>query len=87
MSLSLSHHYVNATWHDDSLARGKIIFFKKQSKIKNNSKKIKKIEELTCNTPFNGVNSDLTERANLRRFNKKGDHFETFKILGSKLRF
>jgi len=69
-------------------------FFKKiQKKIKNkkklikNSKKIQKIEELTRGTPSNGVNLDLTGRANVRRFNKKGDHFETFKNLGTILRF
>jgi len=51
------------------------------------NKKIQKIEELTRGTPSNGVNVDLTARANVRRFNKKGDHFETFKHLGTILRF
>jgi len=58
----------------------KFLFLKKNPKIK-------KIEELTRGTSSNGINSDLTERANLRRFNKKGDQFETFKNLGTKLRF
>jgi len=50
-------------------------------------KKIQKIEELTRGTPSNGVNVDLTARANVRHFNKKGDHFETFNNLGTILRF
>ena len=58
--------------------------FKIQKKI---NKKNQKIEELTRGTPSNGVNLDLTERANVRRFNKKGDQFETFKILDTILRF
>jgi len=68
-------------WHDDSLTRGNFLIFKKNSKknSKNNNKKIQKIEELTRGTPSNGVNLDLTEMANVRRFNKKRDHFETFK--------
>jgi len=65
--------------------------FKKKLKIKKNSKKInkkiQKIEDLTRDTPSNDVNLDLTGRANVRRFNKKGDHFETFKNLGTILRF
>jgi len=51
------------------------------------NKKIQKNEELTRGTPSNGINFDLTERANTRRFNKKGDHFETFKNLDTILRF
>jgi len=86
---------ITATWHDDSLTHGNFFdFFKKiQKKIKNKKefkkiqKKIQKIEELTHGTPSNGVNVDLTARANVRRFNKKGDHFETFKNLGTILRF
>jgi len=69
---------VTATWHDDSLTRGNfLIFFKKiKNKIqKKNNKKFQKIEELTRNTPSNGVNLDLTERANVRRFNKKKGPF------------
>jgi len=42
---------------------------------------------MTRGTPSNGVNLDLTGRANVRPFNKKGDHFETFKNLGIILRF
>ena len=61
--------------------------FKKKLKIKKINKKINKkiqqIEELTRGTPSNGVNDDLTTRANVRRFNKKRDHFETFKYLGT----
>jgi len=73
---------VTATWHDDNLTRGNFFqYFKKNSKskfkIKKNKKKIQKIEELTRGTPSNGVNVDLTARTNVRRFNKKGDHFET----------
>ena len=81
---------VTATWHDDNLTRGNFFqYFKKNSKskfkIKKNkkkiqkkiNKKIQKIEELTRGTPSNGVNVDLTARTNVRRFNKKGDHFET----------
>jgi len=87
---------VTATWHDDNLTRGNfLIFFKNfKKKIKNkkkiqkkNNKKIQKIEELTRGTSSNGVNLDLTARANVRRFNKKGDHFETFKNMGTILRF
>jgi len=86
---------VTATWHNDSLTRGNFLIFLKNSnkklKIQKNSKKInkkiQKIEELTHGTPSNGVNVDLTARANVRRFNKKGDHFETFKNLGTILRF
>jgi len=67
-------------------------FFKKIQKIKkkiqkNKNKKIQKIEELTRGTPSNGVNLDLTEMTNVRRFNKKGDQLETFKNLGTILRF
>jgi len=76
------------------LTRGNFFdFFKKIQKIKNQKKikkknsKIQKVEELTRGTPSNGVNLDLTGRANVRCFNKKGDHFETFKILGTILRF
>ena len=69
---------VTAMWHDDSLTRGNFLYI---------FKKIQKIEELTRGTPSNGVNVDLTARANVRRFNKKGDHFETFKSLGTILRF
>jgi len=39
-----------------------------------------KIEELTRGTPFNSVNLDLTKRANLRRFNKKGTNLRFLKI-------
>jgi len=86
---------VTATWHDDSLTRGNFFdFFKKiQKKIKikkikkKTNKKIQKIEELTRGTPSNDVNLNLTGRANVRRFNKKGNHFETFKNLGTILRF
>jgi len=82
---------VTATWHDDSLTRGNFFNFLKKfkNKIKNKKiqKKIQKIEELTRDTPSNGVNVDLTSRANVRCFNKKGDHFETFKNLGTILRF
>jgi len=77
---------VTATWHDDSLTRGnffKFFFLKKIIIIK----KFKKIEELTRGTLSNSVNVDLTARANVRRFNKKGDHFGTFKNLGTILRF
>jgi len=73
------------------------LIFLKKFKIKNKNSKFKiqkkinkknqKIEELTRGTPSNGVNVDLTARANVRRFNKKGDHFETFKNLGTILRF
>jgi len=42
---------------------------------------------LTRGTTSNGVNLDLTGRTNVRRFNKKGDHFEIFKNLGTILRF
>jgi len=49
------------------------------------NKKIQTIEELTRGT--NGVNLDLMERTNVRRFNKKRDQFETFKNLGTILRF
>jgi len=68
------------------------LIFLKKIKIKKKiqkkiNKKIQKIEELTRGTPSNGVNVDLTARANMRRFNKKGDYFETFKILGTILRF
>jgi len=94
MSLSLPHHSVTATWHDDSLTRGNFMIFlkkfKKKLKIKKKIKKklkIQKIEELTHGTPSNGVNLDLTERANVRCFNKKRDHFETFQNLGTILRF
>jgi len=81
---------VTATWHDDTLTRGN--FLKKKIKKKNNNnkknnKKIQKIEELTRDTSSNGVNVDLTARANVRRFNKKGDYFETFKNMGTILRF
>jgi len=53
-----------------------LIFLKKfknnnNNSKKNNKKKIQKIEELTRGTPSNDVNLDLTERTNLRRFNKK----------------
>jgi len=51
------------------------------------NKKILKIEELTRGTPSNGVNLYLTGMASVRRFNKKGDHFETLKNLGTILRF
>jgi len=78
---------VTTTWHDDSLTHGNFFDFFKKFKIKKNSKKIQKIEELTRGTPSNGVNLDLTGRANVRRFNKKGDHFETFKNFGTILRF
>jgi len=65
-----------------------LIFFKNsKNKIKKINKKIQKIEELTRDTPSNGINLDLTGRANVRRFVKKGDHFETFKNLGTILRF
>jgi len=70
-----------------------LIFLKKfknknKKKIqKKINKKFQKIEELKHGTPSNGVNVDLTARANVRRFNKKGDHFETFKHLGTILRF
>ena len=79
---------ITATWHDDNLTRGNFFNFLKkiQKKIKN-KKKIQKVEELTRDTPSNGVNVDLTARANVRRFNKKGDHFETFKNMGTILRF
>jgi len=89
VSLSLPHHSVTATWHNDSLTRGNFfIFLKKFKKIqKQLIKKFKKIEKLTRGTPSNGVNLDLTERANMRHFNKKGDQFETFKNLGTILRF
>jgi len=73
---------VTATWHDDSLTRGNFLIF-----LKKIEKKIEKNEELTHGTPSNSVNLDLTERANVRHFNKKGDHFETFKNLGTILRF
>jgi len=82
---------VTTTWHDDSLTRDNFLIFVKKLikkfKKKNNNKKIQKIEELTRGTSSNGVNLDLTGRANVRRFNKKGDHFETFKNLGTILRF
>jgi len=92
----LTHVTVTTTWHDDSLTRDNfLIFFKKlkikiQNKKKINkkiNKKIQKIEELTRDTPSNGVNVDLTARTNVKRFNKKRDHFETFKNLGIILRF
>ena len=55
-----------------------VYFLKKiQKKIE---KKIQKIEELTRGTPFNGVNPNLTKRANLRRFNKKGINLRLLKI-------
>jgi len=75
LALSLPHHSVTATWHDDSLIRDKFLFFKKKIKKTNQkeNQKIQKIEELTRGTPFNFVNPDLIERANLRRFNKRGD--------------
>jgi len=78
------------------LTRGNFLIFLKKFKKKiknkkkiqkNKNKKIQKIEELTRGTPSNCVNLDLTGRANVRRFNKKGDHFETFKNLGTILRF
>jgi len=62
--------------------------FKIKKKIqKTYNKKIQKIEELICDTPFNDVNLDLTERANVRRFNKNMDQLETFKNLSIILRF
>jgi len=71
-----------------------LIFLKKLIKKIKNKKifkkkliKFQKIEELTRGTLSNGVNVDLTAKANVRRFNKKGDHFETFKHLGTILRF
>ena len=67
---------VTATWHDDNLTRGNFFnFFKKIQNKKKIQKKIQKVEELTRDTPSNGVNVDLTARANVRRFNKKGDPF------------
>jgi len=82
---------VTATWHDDSLTCDNFFIFKKKIKIKKNSKKInkqiQKIKELAGGIPSNGVNLDLTGRTNVRRFNKKGDHFDTFKNLGTILRF
>jgi len=86
---------VTATWHNDSLTRDNFLIFKKKfkKKIQNKknskkiNKKIQKIKELTRDTPSNGVNLDLTERANVRRFNKKEGHFETFKNLSTILRF
>jgi len=46
VSLSLPHHPITATWHDDILTHGNfLIFFKKIQN--NNNKKIQKIEELT----------------------------------------
>jgi len=75
---------VTAMWHDDSLTRGNFFNFLKkiQNKIQNKkkiqkkiNKKIQKIEELTRGTPSNGVNVDLTARANVRRFNKKREPF------------
>jgi len=59
--VSLSHHSVIATWHDDSLTRGNFLIFlkklKKKIKNKKNSKKkinkkIEKNEELTRDTPL-----------------------------------
>ena len=76
---------VTAMWHNGSLTRGNFLIFLK--KFKKNNKKIQKIEELTHGTIFDGVNLDLTERANVRRFNKKRDQFEIFKNLGTILRF
>jgi len=68
------------------------IFLKKfkkkiKKKLKKNNEKIQKIEELTRDTPSSDINLDLTERANVRRFNKKGDQLKTFKNLGTILRF
>jgi len=82
----LTRVIVIAMWHDDILTRGNflIFFFKFKKKIQ---KKIQKIEELIRGTPSNDVNLDLTERANVRRFNKKWDYFETSKNLGISLRF
>jgi len=76
---------ITATWHDDSLTRGIFFdFFKKfKKKIKNKkkfNKKIQKMEELTRDTPSNGVNLDLTGMANVRRFNKKGTILRLLKI-------
>jgi len=71
---------VTATWHDDSLTRDNFFNFFKKFKIKKIQKKIQNIEELTRGTPSKDVNVDLTTKTNLRRFNKKEDHFETFKI-------
>jgi len=76
---------VTAMWHNGSLTRGNFLIFLK--KFKKNNKKIQKIEELTHDTSSNSVNLELTERANVRRFNKRGDQLETFKNLGTILRF
>ena len=77
---------VTATWHDDSLTRDNFFNFFKKFKIKKIqkkiNKKIQKIEELTRGTPSNGVNLDLTGRANVRRFNKKGTKLRQIKIKG-----
>jgi len=71
-------------------------FFKKiqKKKIKNKKKIQKKIQKKNSKNrgtdtwhSSNGVNLDLTARANVRRFNKKGDYFETFKNMGTILRF
>jgi len=57
-------------------------FKKKLKKIitKRINKKIQKIEELTRDTPSNDVNLELTGRANVRRFNKKGTILRLLKI-------
>jgi len=69
---------VIVTWHDDNLTRDNFFYLKKKNQ---------KIEELTRGTPSNGVNLDLTKRVNMRRFNKKGNQFKTFKNLGTIIRF
>ena len=86
--MSLSHHSVTTMWHDDSLTCDNfLIFFKNSKKFKKiikiqkkNNKTIQKIEELTCCTPSNGVNLGITEKANLRRFNKKWTNLRLLKI-------
>ena len=79
---------VTATWHNDSLTRGNfLIFLKKIIKKIKNSKKNSKNRGIDSWHSSNGVNLDLTARANVRRFNKKGDYFETFKNMGTILRF
>ena len=72
---------VTATWHDDNLTRGNFLIFLK------NSKKNSKNRGTDTWHSSNGVNLDLTARTNVRRFNKKGNHFETFKNMGTILRF
>jgi len=72
--VSLSHHSVTTTWHNDSLTRDKFFYFlKKIQKIKIKLKS-QKIQELTYGTSSNGVTVPLTEVTKLRPKKIKGPH-------------